>query len=364
MTVDPRIAAAQKAAQAVERAYGLKSASTGLSAHQTNVVPTGSLLWDYQSGIGGHPMGAFSECFGPPSIGKTTIAGFGALRAAQEQGMLTGVIAVEPDVDETWMQRHGVNLEYNVLARPDNGEEAFGILHDWVYGGVVDFIVFDSIGGIASQKEQDADVPQAYGNSAMITWGVKRVVARAWKNNVGVLFINQQRDDTKARIAGLVDSPGGWAFKHAMKVRTHLKPGKTQFKGKYHDGVESKDRLIGREVIASFKKNKASESLGKSARFDFYHVETPDHPFGIDVGKDILAAAQVSGVFEPAGAWLKHPMFPKGKLNGKAAVTDWVLSHPERLPEIRNEVIAVMQRETAKKAEAKKRAELKVVGDE
>lgn len=336
--------AQQLKTQAVQK-YGHQFAVTGRNDYKQGIVSTGSLLWDYMTGIGGHKLGAASEVFGAPEIGKTTIAGFSALRNAQAQGMVTGLIAVEPNVDEKWMIKHGVNPEYNVLARPDNGEEAFGILYDWVYGGDVGFIVFDSIGAVNSNKAIESDKPQAYGNSALISWGVPRIIARAWKNHTGLLFINQQRDDTKSKIAGLVESPGGWAFKHAMTTRTHLKPGKDRYTTKM--GSPSEDVLIGRQIIATFKKNKAAESLGKSARFDFYHVETDDNPFGFDVAADIISAAKVSGVFEGAG-WLKWHGFPKGKLNGKAAVADWIAENPERLEDIRQEVLGKMREQEAK----------------
>jgi recombination protein RecA len=366
MSIDQRAAVAERLKNEAIAKYGHQFASTGRTGINHGSIPTGSLLWDYMSGIGGHPRGSLSECFGAPSIGKTTIVGNNALRNAQDMGMLTGVIAIEPDVDEEWLEKHGINLGYNVLARPDNGEEAFAVLHDWIYSGAVDFILFDSIGGIASEKEQESDKPQAYGNSALITWGVKRIAARAWKNNVGVLFINQQRDDTRSRVAGLVDSTGGWAFKHMMSVRTHLKPGKDRYTIKMSDGTQNNDVMVGRQMVATFKKNKKAQALGKSVRFDYFHIESEQYPFGIDTAKDILAAATVSGVFESTGAWIRHPMFPNGKLNGKAKLGDWLADHPEKLPEIRDEVLKVMDKEVAKKAEAKRRAktkepELKVV---
>lgn len=352
---DPRIAAAQRQAVEVEKKYGHKAGTTGFTGFKHGVVSTGSLAWDYQSGIGGHQMGALEEVFGPEHIGKTTIAAFSAMRNAQEQGMLTGYIAVEPDVEEDWMQQHGVNLDYNVTARPDNGEEAFGILSDWVYGGVVDYIVFDSIGAISARKEIESDNVQAYGNSALITWGVKRIAARAWKNGVGVMFINQIRDDTKSRIAGTVTSPGGHAFKHMMKVRTQLKPGKDRYMIKVNDGVDNKDVMAGRQIIASFKKNKAAQALDKAARFDFYHMETDDYPFGFDVAKDVFTAAKLAGIFG-SGTWLQHPIFPKGKINGREKAQAFILEHPECIPEIREEVLKVMTKESAKKAEAVRRA--------
>lgn len=349
--VDPRIAKAQAIAAKTNADYGHLAGWTGNNEITLRSISSGSLMYDFQSGIGGHPIGQFVEVFGAPEIGKTTIMGGGALRSAQAQGMLTGIIALEPNVDENWMIEHGINLDYNVIARPDNGEEAFGLLSDWIYSGAVDYILFDSIGALSSAKANDSDKAQAYGESALITWGVKRVLARAWKNDVGVMFINQQRDDTKSRISGLVDSPGGHGFKHCMTIRTHIKPGKDRYTMKVHDGEKPVDVLVGRQYVCNFKKHKAAEASGKAARFDFYFKHADDYPFGIDVAADIISTAKVAGVFEGTG-WLKHRTFPGGKLNGKAAVAEFIANKPEALVEIRNDVMKEMVRRNAHEAKA------------
>lgn len=352
--IDPRVAKAQEITAKVNREYGHLAGVTGRNGYSVKAVPSGSLMYDYQSAIGGHPIGQFAEAFGAPSIGKTTIMGGGALRNAQAMGMITGVIALEPNIDEEWMIEQGVNLDYNIIARPDNGEEAFGLLHDWVYSGDVGYILFDSIGALSSNKANESDKAQAYGESALITWGVKRVLARAWKNDVGVLFINQQRDDTKARIAGLVDSPGGHAFKHCMTIRTHIKPGKSRYTIKEVSGFEGGEKKtvdvpIGGQIVASFKKHKAAEGLGRAARFDFYYKHAEGYPFGVDVALDVINTGKVSGVIEQAGASYRHKTFPNGKLVGKEKVDEFLMTHPEALAAIRDDVMGKMI-ERSKKA--------------
>lgn len=338
---DPRIAKARAIAAKANQDYGHLTGMTGNNGYVLNAVPSGSLMYDLQTGIGGHPIGQFVECFGAPEIGKTTMMGGGALRNAQAMGMLTGIIALEPNVDENWMMEQGINLDHNIIVRPDNGEEAFGLLHDWIYSGDVQYILFDSIGALSSAKANDSDKAQAFGDSALITWGVKRVLVRAWKNDVGVMFINQQRDVKNAKVAGLVDSGGGWGFKHCMTIRTHVKPGKDRWYTNTHDGEETKKQMVGQQVVCTFKKNKASGGSDKAARFDFYSKHVEGFPFGVDVAADVISAAKVSGVFEGTG-WLKHRTFPKGKLNGKAAVAEFLAENPEALVEIRKDVMDVM----------------------
>lgn len=80
---DPRIIRAQELAKATVAKFGHLSAVTGYTDYKLNTVSTGSLLWDYMTGIGGHPLGHYVEVFGPNTLGKTTIAGAGVLCSAQ-----------------------------------------------------------------------------------------------------------------------------------------------------------------------------------------------------------------------------------------------------------------------------------------
>jgi RecA/RadA recombinase len=312
-------------------------------------------MFDFVSGLGGVPDNAPVEVFGGPSIGKTTIMGLHTLANAQAMGKLTGVIALEPTYSDEWALKNGVNPDYNVVAYPDNLDEAFEIYHDWVYSNVIDYILFDSLVGATSEADMEEGAKARPGGQAKtITWNLQRTVMRQAKNGIGSMFINQQRDDQKARIAGMVESPGGWALKHLALMRIHLKPGRDRYTMK----LDGEDKMVGRQIVASFKKAKSHNALGSSARFDFYHVDTDgEYPFGVDVAKDVIATAKIAKVFEPAGAWLKHKTFPGGKLNGAAKVGEFLADKPEALQQIRSEVLDVMVQR--KLAQAK--AELKAV---
>jgi RecA/RadA recombinase len=153
------------------------------------------------------------------------------------------------------------------------------------------------------------------------------------------MFINQVRDDQKARIPGMLDSPGGHALRHLAMMRVQLKPGKERYMMK----IDGQDQMVGREVVALFKKAKSHGALGKSARFDFYHIDTNgEFPFGVDVTKDVINAGMIAKVIESKGAWYYHDAFPGGKLNGKKAVGEFFVKKPEVIEDIRGEVLDVM----------------------
>jgi hypothetical protein len=122
--------------------------------------------------------------------------------------------------------------------------------------------------------------------------------------------------------------------------------------------VDGEDKVVGREVIASFKKAKTHGGLGSAARFEFFHVDTGGtYPFGLDRTKDIVNTAKLAKVFDTTGSWLKWKGFPNGKLQGMPAVSAWIADHPEMVPEIRNEVLTAMAERKAK------RPKLEVVAD-
>jgi RecA/RadA recombinase len=337
---DPRTELAQQQATRINNRHGQKTAFIGGNPYATKSIPSPSLMFDYMSGIGGLADNQPVEVFGPTSIGKTAIFGLHTLANAQAMGKLTGHICLEPTYDEGWVRSHGVNPDYNVVAFPDNLDEAFEIYHDWVFGGIIDYILFDSLVGATNERDQKEGVTaQPGGQAKTITWNLQRTVMRQAKNGIGSMFINQIRDDQAARIPGMVKSPGGHALHHLAMMRVQLKPGKERYMMK----VDGQDVMVGREVVATFKKAKSHGALGKSARFDFYHVDTGgEYPFGVDVAKDVIATAKIARVFESAGAWLKHKTFPGGKLNGQKAVGEFLADKPEALQQIRSEVLDVM----------------------
>lgn len=347
MATDIRKARADKLAADGIKKYGALSAIAGKSGIKTKYYSTGSRALDYRLGTGGLPGNAMSEVFGPPSIGKTTVLGFALLRSVQAKGGLTAMIATEPDVEEEWLERHGVNPDYNVIFRPDTGEEAFAIMKDLVYDKAVDYILYDSLGGTSSEKEQKSDVPQAFGNAALNSWGIRNVATRCWKNEVGILFINQIRDVTNSRLPA-VKPPGGHTVEHFMKIIIQLKPGKEKYDAK----IDGEDVRIGQELVAVMKKNKAAEGLGKTAKFDFYHIETDEAPFGVDIVMDVLNTAMTIGVVKGSG-WLNHPVFEGGKINGKPKAAEFLRNNPKAIEAIDKDILAVMEK---KEAEAKAKA--------
>lgn len=343
-------AKAKAEAERLEKKFGHKTGAVGTDEFQFTVVPTGSLALDYALGTGGWPMGHPVEVFGAPDIGKSSVIGFNAIKNAQSMDLLCGIIALEPGFDEEWAYKNGVDPETVIIARPDNGEIAFQILHEWVKEDVVDFVVFDSIGAIMSEIDQKDDAKSRVGGqSKLITDGVKRILMPAWKHNKGLIFLNQQRDDMNSRIPGMKTSPGGNAVHHSAAIRVWLKQSGAPFKST----LNGEEFVVGKTMVASIERNKLSEGSKRRAEFDFYQANSKESTVGIDQGKDVVNTAHRTGVIQKAGAYYRHPKFPADKngthqLQGKESVYDYLIEHDSVVEIIRKEVIEKMMEQNAK----------------
>lgn len=323
----------------LERKFGYKAAALGSAEFQFDAVPTGSLALDYALGTGGWPLGHPVEVFGQPDVGKSSIIGFSAIRNAQAMGKLCAIIAVEPGFDKEWAVKNGVDPDMLIVVRPNDGEEAFNMLYDFVSNDIIDFIVFDSIGAILRPSEAGADTKPSQGGAAvLIAHGIKNILQPTWKNRKGVIFLNQVRDNMRSPIPGSVESPGGWAVKHAADIRVHLKAAGVGYKEK----IDGEDVVVGRPLVAIIKRNKLSEGSDKRAKFDYYQMETENHEIGIDGPKDVRQVAVRTQVFNKSGGWHYYDNFPDGKLNGEASVDAWLKENPSELEKIRGQVFTAM----------------------
>ena len=366
-----------KASQKLDRAraaqaarYGNQYVNLGGDHYKLNTVPTGSLMLDYKTGIGGFPYGHGVEIFGANRLGKSSAIGYPVLANVQKQGKLPALIASEPRLvtpeDREWALKLGFDPDMALIQYPDHEEDAFNMLRDLVFDNLVDYIMIDSLGGIGNVSGAKKDgKPKAYGISGAVTSALNDIMPRLYKNNIGLLVVNQQRQSGSFNGNTLYESPGGEALKHHMRMRIQVKPGTKRFTAKIDDesGV-----LVGRELTCVFKKNNMAQAAEKSASFCFFHIETGQYGFGIDTANDIVNVAKMTGVLK-GGSWLEHPTFPASKkgvhqLNGVPAVGRFLDANPKAYEQIRSEVMEVMLRKDLAAGAAQREAELMATVEE
>ena len=338
------------------RKFGHKSVALGSDRDEIEVVPTPSLMLDYKTGRGGFPFGLGVEVFGDNTLGKTSAIAYAVAANVQRMGRLCAYIAAEPLFDEGWAAQHGVDPEMLLIKRPQHAEEAWEMMHDLVYSDLVDYIIFDSVGALGTESETEKGTKKAYGASGVITSGLNSIMPRCYRNNTGVLLLNQQRVNTGGKANVITyESPGGEGLKHHMVMRIQLKPGK----GYYTVKRDGEDVLVGRELLCTFLKNKMAYNM-KGARFDFYYQATPEYgPVGVDKAEDVINTGKVSGVLNPSGAWLEHPSF--GKVHGKPALRKKIEEDPGIIDAIRVDILAKMREEQARLKDEDERQKLRLV---
>jgi recombination protein RecA len=337
---------ADKEAARLEKKFGSKVGATGSTKFDFGSVPTGSLALDYALGTGGWPLGHPIEIYGPRDIGKSSVLGLSAIRNAQKQGMLCGIVAIEPGFDKEWAIKNGVDPSGLVVARPNTGEEAFEILHDWCNDTLVDFMILDSIGAIlkeseiAGQRKEGDAKANVGGASQLITWGMKNILMPTWKNQKGVIVLNQIRDNMQSRYPGQVKTPGGNNLEHTCAVIVRLKQKGSPIKEKFPE--EDDPVIVGKNLVAVIERNKLSEGSDKRAEFAYYQMDTENHKVGIDLASDITRTAIRTRVITKKGNWYYHSTLPDGKLLGKDAVGEFLLSNAEAQDLVREQVLKAM----------------------
>src|SRR5574343_1179372 len=320
--------------------FGQGSAEFASYKRPTRVVPSGVLDLDFALETGGWTLGDLHVLYGPPDIGKSSSLGLAAIKNAQKMGLNCAIVAVEPQFSAEWAILNGVDVDNLLIVRPATGEEAFEMLLDLVSSGEMDFVLFDSLGAVVAASEMESDgKSKVGGQSSLISRGVKAAALSAYRNDCGVLFINQIRDNMKSPVPGAVDMPGGHTAKHLTITRVRMRPGPNKFSAK----VNGDDVTIGREIVCIIERNKQGKGTNRKAIFTYWQMDEKGHEIGIDSFSDIINTAIKTGVIEQGGAYFKLPSVSK-KIKSRDAVVAHLAKHPEQIDEIRDLVLTKVKK--------------------
>lgn len=157
---------------------------------------TGSIALDKIIG-GGYPEGRMIEIFGPASSGKTTLC-YHALAECQKKypNDWCGFVDSEQSFDPIYAEAIGVNVGELVVAQPDTGTDAFGMVQGMVETGAR-MIVIDSVAAMMPKEEAEEE---DYGHNSigaqarMMSKGLRKLTAIAGKHKCTIMFTNQIRN--------------------------------------------------------------------------------------------------------------------------------------------------------------------------
>ncbi len=263
------------------------------SVEKLDFIPTGSPSLDFSIGIGGIPVGRFSEIDGPESVGKSTLA-LSIANNCIKQGNKVLYVDVENTMDYNYI-RSLIDADFTIdnilLVRPDTAEQAFEISEKGILSNEFKLIIFDSIGGLAPQKEKEDEFTDA--NVALVSRLLSKFLRRTSfavrANNVAFLFLNQVRDNIGSYTHGYT-LPGGHALKHFCSLMISMTKG---------EQIKFGDEIVGTISKFSIKKNKVAPPF----RSFFIPIMFGK---GVDTYRDLVEFGITMGILQKGGAYIKY----------------------------------------------------------
>ena len=258
---------------------------------KVDVIPTGCLVLDMASGIGGVPRGRIIEIYGPESSGKTTVA-LHIIAEAQKVDGIAAFIDAEHALDPVYAERLGVNLKSLYVSQPDNGEQALDIAEQLIKSGGVDVIVVDSVAALTPRAEIDGEMGESHiGLQArLMSQALRKLASITGKSNTCVVFINQLREKVGVMFGSPETTPGGKALKFYSSMRLDVRK---------IDSIKSGNEFVGNRTRIRVIKNKLASPF-KIAEFDIIFGK------GISSVGCILDVGVEQGIVVKAGSWYSY----------------------------------------------------------
>ena len=289
-----KVKALEMAITQIEKNFG-KGAIMRLGAEGVaeglQVIPTGSLVLDIATGIGGYPRGRVIEIFGPESSGKTTLA-LNAIAQAQIGGGIAAFIDAEHALDINYAQKLGVKIEDLLVSQPDTGEQALEVTEALVRSGAVDIIVIDSVAALVPRAEIEGEMGDSLPGlqARLMSQALRKLAAAISKSLTTVVFINQIRMKIGVMFGSPETTTGGTALKFYSSMRLDIRR---------IESIKDNQETVGGRVRVKVVKNKVAPPF-KQAEFDIYFNE------GISRVGELVDLGVEKGIIEKSGAWYSY----------------------------------------------------------
>jgi recombination protein RecA len=253
-------------------------------------ISTGSVALDASTGIGGIPLGRFTEIYGPEQSGKSTLC----LTIAKEALKLNyKVLYIDMENKLTHDYVMAILKEYYnnntfVLLQPKSGEDGFKIAEAGIDSGF-HLIIFDSVAAVSPEAELDDEIDKQHvGLTArLVNHFLRKTTYKVRTNEVAFIFSNQVRASIGSYYGGY-SQPAGYALKHYTTLRIFLSKGQEI---KDDDGY-----VVGNYVNFIIKKN----NIGMPYRQAETNVIFGS---GVDKARDLLKFASLLGVIKTKGSY-------------------------------------------------------------
>ncbi len=320
LRLDVDEAAVARAIQRIEKRYGLGAVMRlGDEARQgVRSIPTGSILLDRATGIGGYPLGRVVEIYGPESSGKTTLA-LHAIAHCQRAGGQAAFIDVEHALDPTYAAALGVRLDELLVSQPDHGEQALDICESLVASGGVRLVVLDSVAALVPLAELEGEMgDQQVGLQArLMSKALRKITGLANRHDTTVIFINQLRQKIGVTFGSGEVTTGGNALKFYASLRLDVRRIGTINDGGQATAARTRVRVVKNKLAPPFRQVEFEIVFGR----------------GIHTVGELFDLALDRGLISRSGSW--YALGDQTIGQGREASRAWLVEHPEALDRLR-----------------------------
>ena len=295
-------------------------------------IPTGSMILDASSGIGGFPKGRIVEIYGPESSGKTTIA-LMSVASAQKHGLKCAYVDIENALDPKYAGQLGVNIKELLISQPDCAEQALDIVKELAESGAIDVIVLDSVAALVPKAELEGEMAdQSMGVQArMMSKHLRMLNGILNRSDCLAIYINQVRMKIGVMYGNPETTTGGNALKFYASIRIRTSKGESI-------GTDN----TGHMIKVKFIKNKVAPP--------FTECEIPlIYGYGVDQVGDMFTMAKDWGVLDVKGA---HTFLGEGADRIKLGA-----SRDETIKKLKDDKVLYAKVEKLMRAELKRRQE-------
>ena len=261
-------------------------------AKAVEVIPTGSIMLDRATGIGGYPCGRIVEIAGPEASGKTTLT-LHAIANAQKAGGTCAFIDAEHALDCNYAAKIGVQVDDLLINQPDYGEQAIEITRELAGSGNIALIVVDSVAALVPKAELDGEAGDAQmgRHARLMSQAMRQLCAVSAKHNCAILFINQLRSKVGVIYGPPEVATGGNALKYYASMRLDVRRRDAR--------KDEHGEVLGNLTQVKVIKNKLSPPH-RTAEFDIVFG------VGIDQMTDLITTAVADGIVSKGGSWYSY----------------------------------------------------------
>lgn len=258
---------------------------------EIDIIPTGCLVLDRATGIGGIPRGRIIEVYGPESSGKTTLT-LHMIAEAQKTGGIAAFIDAEHALDPIYAENLGVDLSNLYVSQPDNGEQALDVTEELVKSGSIDIIVIDSVAALTPKAEIEGEMGDSHVGlqARLMSQALRKLTGIVKKSNTSVVFINQLREKVGVTYGSPEVTAGGKALKFYASMRFDVRKG---------EAIKNGTEIIGNRTKVKIIKNKLASPF-KNCEFDIIFGQ------GISKYGCILDLAVENEMILKTGSWFSY----------------------------------------------------------